>query len=231
MRWLALVALAGGSTAHAQPDIEARKPPVGAIAKPPCTVRAELVPVVASNRVSLKVVMKNSGSKPATFSLGASCGAIFTISGEPAVTCPPSPCRAAPTRTFTVGAHKSVVLGTTRISAKAGQCREPLPNGSTFFQAIVTTDPYEPTVCSGAQVHVIKDAKTGRLRKAALTAPIVSPSDPLAPSPSPSPVTKAKQCPACGIGCPHGRPSQKVDTNGCRECACEDLRPIAPANP
>lgn len=230
MRWLVLVALAGGSTAYAEPDIEARKPPVGAIAKPPCTVRAELVPVVAANRVSLKVVLKNSGSKPATFSLAAACGARFSVSGEPAVTCPPSPCRAAPTKTFTVGAKKSLVLGTTRIAAKGGQCRAPMPDGSTFFQAVVSTDPYEPSVCSGAQVHVIKDAKTGRLRKAALTAPVVSPSDPLAPSPSP-PVTKPKQCPACGIGCPHGMPSQKVDANGCRVCACEDLRPIAPGTP
>lgn len=34
-----------------------------------------------------------------------------------------------------------------------------------------------------------------------------------------------KPCPACGIGCPHGIPSSKVDENGCSVCACEDIGP------
>ena len=42
---------------------------------------------------------------------------------------------------------------------------------------------------------------------------------------SPAP-KKAKHCPACGIGCPNGVPSSKVDANGCPVCACEDLRPL-----
>jgi hypothetical protein len=48
-------------------------------------------------------------------------------------------------------------------------------------------------------------------------------------APAPAPHVKAKPrhakkpCPACGIGCPNGRPSSKVDENGCPACACEDF--------
>jgi hypothetical protein len=54
-------------------------------------------------------------------------------------------------------------------------------------------------------------------------------------APAPPPVVKAKPkqpkrnpCPACGIGCPRGTPSSKVDKNGCPVCRCEDFAPIAP---
>jgi hypothetical protein len=54
-----------------------------------------------------------------------------------------------------------------------------------------------------------------------------------APAPPPVVTKKPKQakkkpCPACGIGCPHGRPSSKVDKNGCPVCACEDDFPKEP---
>ena len=41
-------------------------------------------------------------------------------------------------------------------------------------EAVVTADPPQPEVCSGAQVHIVKDAKTGKLRKAKATDPPVA---------------------------------------------------------
>jgi hypothetical protein len=49
-----------------------------------------------------------------------------------------------------------------------------------------------------------------------------------APHVKAKPKQARKPCPACGIGCPHGVPSSKVDENGCSVCACEDFAPIAP---
>jgi hypothetical protein len=247
MRWMSRIVVAsaviGSSLVSAQPTNPPKpvpvkptkpvmpeyKPPVGAVVMP-CLVRAELESVVVgANNVAMKVVLKNIGSTAATVSLGSNCGARFTVSGEPASTCPPSPCRPAPIKTVTIAAKSSLPLGTLKVSGKGNTCRAPMPDGSTMFQAVVVTDPPQRQVCSGAVLHVIKDPKTHKLRKAALTDPEIHP----APAPQPAPPKPApikvkpkpkKPCPACGIGCPNGAPSSKVDANGCSVCACEDLR-------
>lgn len=49
----------------------------------PCTIRAELQPVVRGNSVAFKVVLTNSGTKTAKVTLAAPCSAYFGVSGEP----------------------------------------------------------------------------------------------------------------------------------------------------
>ncbi|MFN0245488.1 MAG: hypothetical protein ACKV2T_01185 [Kofleriaceae bacterium] len=230
-----LLVMLAFETAAAQPS---RPPPPpgddgmhdGAVVEPPpCTVFAELVPIVSGRTASLRVVLKNTARTPTTVTLEGPCGARYAVRGEPRTTCPPSPCRAAPPKTYTIGAMRSLTLGTLPVKSKGDACREPMPNGSTLFEAVVTSQ--DRHVCSGAKVHVIKDARSGRLRKAKPTDPLVEPSIP-APTPtSPStlPPKAPKPCPACGIGCPRGRPSSAVDANGCRVCACEDFPRPAPA--
>lgn len=190
----------------------------------PCTIRAELQPVVRGTTVAFKVVLTNSGAKAAKVTLAAPCSAYFGVSGEPRALCPPSPCHAEPARTVTVGAKKSFPLGTVKIAGDGNTCRAPLPAGSTLFQASVTPDPAQPEVCGGAKVHIVKDAKTGALRRAKLTDPIVGPNDPPPPTPpstTKKPLPAPRSCPPCGIGCPGSMPSTKKDANGCPSCSCE----------
>jgi hypothetical protein len=201
-----------------------------------CTLFAEIVPIVSAKTASLRVVLKNTSSTSAKVTLEGTCGARYTVRGEPRNTCPPSPCRPAPLKTYTIGAKRSLTLGTVTVKSKGDACREPMPNGSTLFEAAATGK--QMRVCSGPAVHVIKDARTGALRKAKPNEPIVAPTVPAPPTTSPPPKlppstippTRAPKqpCPACGFGCPGGRPSSAVDANGCRVCACEDPRPTAP---
>lgn len=85
----------------------------------------------------MKVVLKNTRTTPATISLGSRCGARYKLAGEPAVTCPPSPCRAVPPKTVTIGANKKLVLATVKVLSKGDSCRAPMPSGSTIFRASV----------------------------------------------------------------------------------------------
>lgn len=198
MRSLIFVAFASTAT-YAEPD---------GSKSGQCVVKAELQPVVGATSVTMKVVLKNTSPSSVTLDLNAKCGARFMVRGEPANTCPPSPCRAAPAQTVTIGAKKSLTLGTVKIVAKGSNCRPSMPDGMTSFQAAVFSESTD--VCSGAAVDIWKDAKTGKLSK---TKPSTKPSKP------------KKPCPACGIGCPNGMPSSKVDANGCSVCACEDFGP------
>jgi hypothetical protein len=196
-----------------------------------CTLFAEIVPIISAKTASLRVVLKNTASTPAKVTLEGNCGARFVVDGEPRNTCPPSPCRPTPLKTYTIGAKRSLTLGTVTVKSKGDACREPMRNGSTLFEAAATGK--QMRVCSGPAVHVIKDARSGALRKAKPNETIVEPARTLPLPPSTVPPTRAPKqpCPPCGIGCPRGRPSSAVDANGCRVCACEDLLGPATVKP
>lgn len=172
-RTLVLTALLG-TVAHA--DLPERKPKTGAIARR-CTVNVELQSVVVTaTKVTAKVVMKNITSAPVSVSLDSYCGARFTLLGDTDNVCPPSPCKTSPPQTVKLGPKKSITLGSISVSGNGNTCRTPMPVGSTMFSANIVTDG-DPTVCSPGSLHVIKDAKTGKLRKA-------KPGEP-APAPKP----------------------------------------------
>src|SRR5690606_31780432 len=130
------------------------------------------------------------------------------------------------------GGRKKVVLGETTLKAKGDACNQPLPMGSTFLQANVVTEPRQWEVCSGAQVHIVRDRATGKLRRASLMdepVPAIPPAKRIAPAkpkttkPAPAPPPRTRPCPTCGFACTDGGvPSRRRGANGCPICACDD---------
>ncbi len=195
-----------GATAYAQPADQ-------------CSVRVELAPTISATRVSMKVQLKNTERVPVKVSLGSTCGARFSIEGEPPATCEPTPCKDVPPKVVTIGAKKTFTLGTVNVDAKGSKCRHAIYAGSTLFRAAVVTDPAQSNVCTGAAVHVIRDENTGKLRKAKPSDGVIEQT--VFTPPSPPTKKPRKPCPACGLGCPDGTPSSDVDANGCLVCRCE----------
>lgn len=220
--------------------------PVGAIDLP-CTVRAEIEAVVTADAVHLKLVLMNIGAEEARVTLKTRCpGGPVELAGLPAGFDPMHTCQAgacispSSTTTYTIpGGRKIVVLGETTLRANGDACNKPLPFGSTFLQANIVTEPKRWDVCSGAQVHIVRDHRTGKLRRASLLGapvPATPPAKQPAPAPprtkpapapprtEPAPAThRTKPCPTCGFGCTNGGvPSRRVDANGCPVCACDD---------
>jgi hypothetical protein len=213
--------------------------PVGAI-DIACTVRAEIEAVVTADAVQMKLVLMNLGAQEAKVTLKGRCpGGPVELGGLPAGFDPMHTCQAGAcaspnaTTTYAIpGGRKTVVIGETTLRAKGDACNQPWPLGSTFLQANIETEPKQLDVCSGAQVHIIRDHNTGKLRRANLIAepvpaipPPVKQPAPATPKTKPAPVTppRTKQCPVCGFACTNGGvPSSRRDANGCPVCACDN---------
>jgi hypothetical protein len=211
-----------------------------------CTVRAEIEAVVTADEVRMKLVLVNLGAEEARVTLEGRCpGGPVELGGLPAGFDPMHTCRAGAclspnaSTTYTIpGGRKSVVIGETTLKAKGDACNKPLPPGSTFLQANVVTEPKQWHVCSGAQVHIVRDHATGKLRRASLidepvpaTPPAKQPATPrtkpapATPRTKPAPATpkRTRPCPTCGFACTGGGvPSSRRDANGCPVCACDD---------
>lgn len=218
--------------------------PVGALGPPPCSLRATLEPTFEGDHVRLAYRLESVRSEPVHLVLRSPCPAgPVAFDGLPAGADPLHTCQAGAcvsgvtTTTYDVPAHGSVPLGETTLAARGDACNPPLPFGSTLLRLRVTAEGAAGTVCDGATIHIIRDARTGALRRAALTAPRV----PAAPPPArpvtrqpkpPQPEAPRKVCPACAIGCPNGIPKTGTGPDGCPVCGCEDLRSlIAPQPP
>lgn len=209
----------------------------------PCTLHAEIVPTVRRDEVELRFVLVNDAPDPVTVTLRGTCpGGVVELRGLPSTFDPMHRCQAGAcasptaTATFTVPARKSVTIGGTTLRAKGDACNPPLPLGSTFVSAAIATDLVG--ACGGSAIHIVRDPKTGALRRAAAdeprvpaTPPTEKPAPPPKPAPTqkpapkqkPAPPTPRKQCPVCAFACPNGIPSRKVGPDGCPTCACEKL--------
>jgi len=202
-------------------------------------VRAELEPTFNGDHVRLEYRLLNLRSEPVQLTLRSPCPAgPVTFDGLPAGADPLHTCQAGAcispvtTTTYNLPAHGTVVLGETTLAARGDTCNPPLALGSTLLRLRVTAEGAAGTVCDGATIHIIRDAHTSALRRAAITDPRVSPAPPPrrpVTTPAQPPPQRPKTCPECAIGCPHGVPKTGIGPDGCPVCGCEDLRPtIAP---
>jgi hypothetical protein len=214
--------------------------PEGAIALP-CTLRAELEPTIVKDELRLRFVLSNLASEPATITLRGVCpGGMVDVRGLPAGFDPMHRCQAGaciqPTSTamYTVPPHKTVTIDGTTLRARGDACNPPLPMGSSFLYAAITPDPPRVDTCTGAMIHIVRDPKTGTLRRAGLLEPPVPATPPpprskpqpkQRPRPQPKPKTRARpeNCPVCAFACPRGIPSRKVGPDGCPICGCERM--------
>jgi hypothetical protein len=144
-------------------------------------------------------------------------------------TCQAGACvKPSSTTTYTIpGGRKTVVLGETTLRANGDACNKPLPFGSTFLQANIVTEPKQWDVCSGAQVHIVRDHRTGKLRRAGLLdAPV--PATPPAKQPAPAP-PRTQPAPA-----PPGRSRARSVASAAPTAACRRVastRTGAPSAP
>lgn len=216
--------------------------PEGAVALP-CTLRAEIQPTVTRDTLRLAFELSNLGSEPATITVSGTCpGGMVELSGLPASFDPMHRCQAGAcvkpttTATYTIPPHKSVAIGETTLHANGDACNPPLPLGSTFLSATLTGHTQRVDTCTGAAVHVVRDPKTGALRRAGLLDPPVPATPPRPqpkqaprpkpepkPQPKPQPPAKREHCPVCAIGCPNGIPKSGIGPDGCPECGCENF--------
>ena len=208
--------------------------PVGAI-HIPCTVQADVQATVSATQVRAKLVLRNLARSATTVTLRSSCpGGPIALLGLPDDFDPMHGCQKrcsteTSTVTYKIPARGTLKLADTLLKAKGDACNPPLPLGSMFLRAELVTEPHQLGVCSGAGVHVVRDHKTKRLRRASLIAPAIpavvpAPTAPvLAPkTPVPAPQPVKRPCPVCAFGCTNGGvPSSRTDENGCRVCACD----------
>lgn len=217
------------------PRLPAHTPPTGAI-HIRCTVRADIEARVTTSSVRAKVVLRNLGAQEATVTLRETCpGGPVTLAGLPAGFDPMHTCRMGPcagpssTKTYRIPARGRVELARTTLLARGDACNPALPLGSTLLRAEIVTEPRQLEVCSGAPLHVVRDHRSRRLRRARLTAPLVPEVLPARPRPSvkaPPARTRVapKSCPACGFGCTGATmPSSRRDENGCPVCGCDPI--------
>lgn len=220
--------------------------PVGAIG-PSCILRAEIEPIVRADSIAMRFVLVNNSHAPATITLTGTCpGGLVELHGLPAGFDPMHRCQAGACvnpeskATYKIPARGKVTLGETTLRAKGDACNPPLPMGSTFLQATIVSDnPLD--ACNGATVHLVRDPRTGTLRRAAdaeapvpavlvkpAPTPKTKPAPTPAPAPKPAPVAPRKNCPTCAFACPRGVPSRKVGPDGCPSCSCENFDIHAP---
>ncbi len=225
------------------PALPAPQHPEGAIAIP-CTVRAEIEPTLVRDELRLRFMLVNLGTETQTVTLRGTCpGGVVELQGLPTTFDPMHRCQAGACpspevrETYTVAPKKAVTIGETTLRAKGDACNPALPLGSTFLQAAIATEPQAFDVCGGGMVHIVRDPRTGTLRRAGLLddpVPAVEPQPKTTPTPTVTrkvePTRPRKQCPACGIGCPHGIPSSKIGPDGCPSCSCENFEVTVPRN-
>jgi len=246
---------APGPAPTVTPPMPAPSYPVGAIALD-CVVSAEIEPVIRTGgEVTLRFSLKNHHPRPVEVTLQGTCpGGFVEVVGLPANFDPMHTCQAGacaqPTlmKTFTIAAGGSTPIGETRLPAQGNACNPPLPLGTMLLHARVNLTGGAPfAVCSGAQVHIERDHKSGALRLAGpvddednrlppqpTTAPSPKPTPTKAPAPKQAPKvapTPRQNCPACGVGCPNGRPLTGLGPDGCPRCGCEKHDILAPSRP
>ena len=219
--------------------------PEGAIALP-CTLRAEVEPTIAGDEVRLRYTLENLADAPTTVTLVGPCpGGLVELRGLPAGYDPMHRCQAGacltPTTkaTYTVPGHGRLSIGGATLRGTGDGCNPPLPLGSLFLQAAIRTDPPAFHACTGATIHIVRDPKTKKLRRAGLLDPRVLATPPATPRPKTTPVprptppakptpARRKSCPACAFACPNGIPSRKHRADGCPSCTCERIDVRAP---
>ncbi len=234
---------ARGPTAP-RPRLPTYEHPEGAIAIR-CTLHPEIEPTVRGGELQLKFVLVNDAPDPVTVTLRGACpGGMVELRGLPGTFDPMHRCQAGACvnpiekATYTVPARKSVVLGGTTLRANGDACNPPLPLGSTYLSATIATDPQLVEACGGTAIHVVRDPKTGALRKAKPNEPRVPATPPKPepprtkpqpkPTPKPTPRPRPEDGPVCAFACPNGIPSRKLRADGCPSCTCENFDVVAP---